>query len=398
MSTHQPRVFISSLIQGYGDVRNAAAEAIKRANCQPVRAEDFPAANTSPRTACLDGVASSDAVCLILGKRYIAEGGALVPSGLSATHEEYNEAKRLQKLIFAFLDFRDDTRTESVQQEFINEVTGYVRGHWRKTFRTLDELGSLLETGLREAEPMIMSSNASGGAEQRLDAAFSTDLPRGDHFTWLHIAWTTLRNQEVVDPLLLNSPDYQQKMQEFAHTGASPIFSYDQAKTISASTSRLRIVQGDTQDRRSADSVTVVDIYENGTLSIAMNIANSGSRSGGMDDYATSRYITPEQITRRLMQAWTFAARWWEDQDPYLRHASLEFNAALRSIGLRQFGTPPSQRSNSHVFTFPSHNTPDPLWANERPRMIGRQNLSSSSSEIDRIVQLLKLRFEGAQN
>lgn len=287
--------------------------------------------------------------------------------------------------------------TEPAQQNFIGEVTGYVGGHWRKTFRTLGELGTLLKNALREAAPMIASSNASGGAEERLEAAFSASLPRGDHFTWLHIAWTTLRNQEVVDPLLLNKADYQRKMQEFAHTGSSPLFSYDQAKTISGSTSRLRIVQGDTDDWRAADNVVVVDIYENGTLSIAMNVANSGSRSGGMDDYAASRYITPDQVASHLDRAWTFAARWWEDQDPHLRHASLEFNAALRSIGLHQFGTPPPQRGNSHSFTFPGQNTPDPLWANERPRRIGRQNVSSSRSEIDRIVELFRLRYEGAQ-
>lgn len=315
MSDPRPRVFISSLMQGYGDVRNAAAVAIKRADCEPVRAEDFPASNTSPRTACLDGVASSDAVCLILGKRYLAEGGALVPSGLSATHEEYNEAVRLRKPLLLFLDYRDNDPTEPAQQEFINEVTGYVTGHWRKTFRNLEDLAALLEAALREAEPLMASSDTSGGSADRLTSAFEAELPRGDHLVWLHVAWTTLRKEEVVDPLILTDPGYEQKIYGFAHTGVAPLFSYTQPKAASSNPSRLRIAQGDVDNWRDADEGVVVDIYENGTLSIAMNVANSSRHASGLDDYAASRYITPEQVRSHLERAWGFAAKWWDDQD-----------------------------------------------------------------------------------
>lgn len=52
-----------------------------------MRAEDFPAGTVSPRTACLDGVASCDGIVLILGARY----GELTAAGISATEEEYRE-------------------------------------------------------------------------------------------------------------------------------------------------------------------------------------------------------------------------------------------------------------------------------------------------------------------
>jgi hypothetical protein len=38
-----PRIFISSLMAGYVNIQVAAARAIERAGCEPVRAEDFPA-------------------------------------------------------------------------------------------------------------------------------------------------------------------------------------------------------------------------------------------------------------------------------------------------------------------------------------------------------------------
>ena len=85
MISQRPRVFISSVMEGYEAFRDAAAEGIRRAGCDPVRAEDFPASSTSPRNACLDGVRSADALVLLLGSRY----DWIAPSGISATEEEH---------------------------------------------------------------------------------------------------------------------------------------------------------------------------------------------------------------------------------------------------------------------------------------------------------------------
>lgn len=95
----RPRVFVSSVMEGYGDYREAARLGIQQAGCDPVLAEDLPAQASSPRNACLDGVQSSDALVLLLGARY----GWLAPSGRSATEEEYEEARRRQIPILIFV-------------------------------------------------------------------------------------------------------------------------------------------------------------------------------------------------------------------------------------------------------------------------------------------------------
>ena len=100
---------------GYGDIRDAAAQAIEKAGCEAVLAERFPAGTTSPRTACLDGVASSDGIALILGPRY----GEDTAAGISATEEEYREAVRLKKQIFVFLQ---PGEREARQREFVSSV------------------------------------------------------------------------------------------------------------------------------------------------------------------------------------------------------------------------------------------------------------------------------------
>src|SRR4051795_9765289 len=91
------KCFISSLISGMQPFRDAAAGGIAVFGHQPTRAEDFGASPDSPQTMCLAGVRDADAVVLLLGARY----GDLQSSDLSATQEEYREAReRCPVLVF----------------------------------------------------------------------------------------------------------------------------------------------------------------------------------------------------------------------------------------------------------------------------------------------------------
>jgi len=65
----KPRVFVSSVIEGFEDYRQAAKNGIIDAGGDPVLVEDFPSSSVSPRTACLDGVHSCDVIVIIVGER-----------------------------------------------------------------------------------------------------------------------------------------------------------------------------------------------------------------------------------------------------------------------------------------------------------------------------------------
>ena len=184
----KPRVFVSSLMTGFGAVRAAASRAIERAGCEAVRAEDFPAGTVSPRTACLDGVASCDGIALILGARY----GDPTVAGISATEEEYREAVRLKKHIFVYLEARD---REPRQQEFVRIVEDYVDGHWRKTFHSPEELEGLVEQALREGRPVVAAGNAEGGSRGRINAALAEGPDKVEGIVWAQVAWTTPRDE-----------------------------------------------------------------------------------------------------------------------------------------------------------------------------------------------------------
>src|SRR5690348_16533457 len=93
------KVFISSVIKGYEAYRAAAREAIETLRHHPIDAEGFSAAPGSPQHACRAAVREADVVVLLMGARY----GDPLPSGMSATHEEYEEA-RDRKPVLLFVE------------------------------------------------------------------------------------------------------------------------------------------------------------------------------------------------------------------------------------------------------------------------------------------------------
>src|SRR5580692_11008217 len=127
------KIFVSSLISGMQVERQAVRQAILDLGHQPVMAEDFRAQPRSSQIACLDGVRQSAAVVLIVGAGY----GARQPSGLSATHEEYREARE-SRPVFAFI--QQSVAREPDQQNFLEEVEAWDTGRFREEFSTPESL------------------------------------------------------------------------------------------------------------------------------------------------------------------------------------------------------------------------------------------------------------------
>lgn len=111
------RVFISSVMADLADERRTAAAAISALGAEPIWFEAFGGRDDDPQAAYLAEVASSHIYLGILARTY---GRLLVPSRLSATHEEYREAERrglrISVWVHANEDFQGDQRT------FVDEV------------------------------------------------------------------------------------------------------------------------------------------------------------------------------------------------------------------------------------------------------------------------------------
>lgn len=178
-------------MSGCAEMRQAVIEAVERAGCEPIYAEKFAASATSPRTACLDGVASCDGQLLILGVRY----GDPTPSGRSATEEGYQEASMRSINIYAFVE---RGAREPRQNEFVSKVEDYVSGHWRKTFDSKEELARLVEESLKENPPMISDGNEEAKTSQKIDQVLDDRPPQSQGIVWLRPAMASLREDEVL--------------------------------------------------------------------------------------------------------------------------------------------------------------------------------------------------------
>jgi tetratricopeptide (TPR) repeat protein len=122
--------FISST----GDLqaeRASVQQSLRLFEIDGLRFEEWPSMPDDPMEVCLEGVCSSDAVVLLLGKSY----GTPDKSGLSGTHQEFRHASKFNRPIFAFL-LKADAR-DPRQAEFIAEVQ-------RGLFRCV-EIGSIEE-------------------------------------------------------------------------------------------------------------------------------------------------------------------------------------------------------------------------------------------------------------
>jgi hypothetical protein len=115
----EQRVFLSSVIDGYGEYRRAAVAAIEELGAEAVWFERFGGRDSDPNEAYLSEVRSSSVYLGLLGARY----GRPLADRYSATHQEYREAERsgLRLSVWA----QEDIEREGPQQSFLEEVRAF---------------------------------------------------------------------------------------------------------------------------------------------------------------------------------------------------------------------------------------------------------------------------------
>ena len=386
----RPRVFVSSVMKNYIDYREAARLGIGQAGCDPVLAEDFAAQGISPRNACLDGVQSSDAFVLLLGERY----GWKAPSGLSATEEEYEEARRRHLRILVFV--QAGAAVEPRQREFVNKVEDYIGGHFRKSFQEANDLRRFVEEAVSAAD-LGAASGPRTGAQARIGETLSRKPENTQYTIWMKTSWTTQRDEEVVDPVDLDDGAFKQTLQRLAHTCDPPLFSYEQAKKTETTFSRLRVVQGDPQTSMPSEHATIVIIRSNGTLTIEQNVTGAAPRDPTRSIVSMHR-LDPDVVRDRLERSWSFAAAWWNDHDRPRRHDPLLYGVGLYGVGRRSFARVADYRPGGGL-PVPPECPENPLIVFDQPRRVSRSVLNAPKSEIARIIKTVELRFrEWANN
>ena len=210
------KVFISSVIRGLEAYRDAASGAARALRHEVKRAEDFAASAATPQQACLAGVRWADVVILLLGSRY----GDRQTSGLSATHEEYREAReRCSVLVF----IQQNVNFDPEQQGFVDEVQDWSKGHFTARFSNPDELRDQVTAALRDLE----LSRAVGPVDEaemlgRAKALLPDD--RQSLGATLTLVVVGGPRQQVVRPKDLESQELEEAITREALFGSSRLF------------------------------------------------------------------------------------------------------------------------------------------------------------------------------
>src|SRR5580698_155864 len=128
------RVFVSSVVEGFAEYRQAARSGIEQAGAEGIFVnEDFPSQASSSRNTCLDAIDSCDVFLLVLGGR----GGWKAPSGRLVVEEEFEHARSRKLPVLVFLE---DVPRDGDGQRLSKRLSDYVDGNFRLRFSGASEL------------------------------------------------------------------------------------------------------------------------------------------------------------------------------------------------------------------------------------------------------------------
>ncbi len=323
------KVFVSSLILGFEEVRNAASAAISTLGHEPVRAEDFPASPDSPQAACLNGVRQSGAVVLILGARY----GYPQQSGLSATHEEYREARETRPvLVFV----QDGVERDAKQAEFLLEVQGWEKGHYTASFSSASELRDEVTRALHD---FTLSAAAAPLDEAELVSRARDLIPMRQRFSsatlFVSIAPGPVR--ATLRPAEVEAASLATFLLSESLTGPCAVLTTEDGTE--------RAVHGDAIRLEQRRAGRLVHLDESGRVAIAHPVVSGRGQFPGISS------IIEEDVQESIARCLRFAARVFDHIDPANRLSHVAPLVAVLGAGYLPWRTRAEQEQSPNQAT-----------------------------------------------
>lgn len=314
------KVFLSSLISGMEGYRAAARHAAETLRHTVIAAEDFGASAMTPQQVCLQGVREADLVVLMLGDRY----GAPQQSGLSATHEEYREARGTKPVLSFVLE---SASRESRQEQLIKEVSTWEGGGYRAPFDSPETLASAVTRALHEWE---LAQQAGPVDEDELVsrvAALMPERPRNmGGGPQLNIVVAGAPAQRILRPRDLDDPQLYRDIAREAVFGDHSVF--DPHEGVHSP-----VVQGSallvSQDN------ALVGLDEQGSVWITRSARGDDRRDGGLGVPS----LIEEDVRDRVAHAISYAGWLLDRVDPTHRLSRVALASRIHGVGYMPWRT-----------------------------------------------------------
>ena len=279
-------VFVSSVMVGFEEERDAAENAVAALGHVPVRIEDYPAVAGTAQAACLAGVRDADVVVVILGARY----GAVQQSGLSATHEEYLEARAIRPVL-AFV--QQGVSPEPRQADLVAEVQSWEHGDLTAPFVTPVELRDAITHALHRYE-LGLESGSPDEAQMLTTATDLLAIRQATSEPTLGVAVAVGPRRAVLRPSQLESNELGRFLLAEALTGQHAVLT-------TASGTDLALV-GSGIDLRQSSGPGLVRLDESGNVVVRQPLLRSRR---GVSDIAS---IIEEDVREAIRRALLFVA------------------------------------------------------------------------------------------
>ena len=360
---------VSSVVCGYEDHRVAVAKVISARGGQPLLVnEETPSIPASPRTTSLDAVRRADAVITLV----LPRGGTVAPSGKTVTEEEFLEARRLSKPRLAFI--RKGAKDGDAER-FAELVSRYVDGVYRTEFEDLEGLERQVAAALDRLLPTLRLMQRA--TNQVTDLARGNARSQGRPRVRLVVA--PERSDELVDPMLLDSSQFQTRLNEVLHCDSVRLFDYAHASPASFHGTSLIIREKGEHDDEASD-IGRLELGADGLLVLEAALKEPRHASH-VDPMELNMAVTVAHISNRLRQAFAAAIAIYNIIDEHHTHPSLLLNAALVDL-------------NYHTVEDKGTSWPSTSWggrdtsvlAHENDRLVSREALEEPDREIERIV------------
>lgn len=369
-------------MDGYAEFREAARQGIASVGAEPVLVEDQPSRPVTPRNACLDLVAASDALVCIVGPR----GGYESPSGKLVVEEEFDEARRRGIPILVFVQrVEKDEPASSLASRFSH----YVGGRYRREFSEATELERLVVESLEPLMATLRKRERNPEDVQEKLGLSDRDSRDGCR---LCLVVGPFVEDVVVDPMRLEEDAFQESVLRVVHE--TKFFSY----RCGGKDPRLRVdglVIAEVSDVGGGEAASL-ELDCSGLLRLERPILGERNPATFGDTSLSYLFEIPVgDLDRALAVEMAAASALLDLIDPYERYGTLLYNVALAGIGQRNIVDAPT-RSNSYSGRFHDMGS---LVAYDAPRRIARPALrETQSEEARRIISLLRRRIEAADS
>lgn len=373
------RVFISSVMTGFGEERRVAREAVESLGHQPVMVEDFGAQSNSSRTACLEGVRSADWYLCILGERY----GWIGPDGISPTEEEFREAERLGHPVVVIVK---QCEMDDRQRDFIQALGGWESGYFYGRFQSASSLATAITRAIRNLESQGPSQILSL-ASARVRTLLQDERSRRNHDRRLAIAMAPAERRDWLDVATLGQAVFHKAMQQNLLFATDALFDPSVGTRVKEGREHISLLQGDAY----GEAAREISIHLDGSLHFELDLREEDSEPGS---FFGDLLIDEDRISAMLTGAMEFAAEF------YTRHVSkpiptrLLVQLCIHGASGKFFGRRPKEQPRS--FSYPTTQIEDPLMVPKDPMLITLQKLKAPGEVVGEPMELIRRAFRAA--